>query len=141
MLWRRIAAVIISVTWKVVGFGMILMMAGIQSISGDLFEAARIDGASAALRVRRIVLPLAAQSILMATVISVIGSMLAFDQFYLMTKGGPRGQTFTSVYWVFQNGFARFELGYSSALSVILMVIITSATALQLWLSRKGAKA
>ncbi len=146
MIWFRKAAsaqvaVTISVVWKVVGFGMILMVAGIQAISNDIIEASRIDGASSFLRVRRIVIPLAMRSIVMATVISVIGSMLAFDQFYLMTKGGPRGQTFTSVYWVFQNGFARFELGYSSALSVILMVIITSATALQLWLSRKGSKA
>ena len=133
------AAVIISVTWKVVGFGMILIMAGFQSISADLFEAARIDGASAWLRVRRIILPLAYRLILMATVISVIGSMLAFDQFYLMTGGGPRGKTFTSVYWIYQSGFVRFDLGYSAALSVILMVIIMAMTALQLRLqSRQG---
>lgn len=143
LVWFRkvetgLAAVIISVTWKVVGFGMILIMAGIQSISGDLFEAARIDGASGWLRVRRIVLPLALRSILMATVISVIGSMLAFDQFYLMTGGGPRGKTFTSVYWIYQSGFIRFDLGYAAALSVILMLVIMAMTALQLRLSSKG---
>lgn len=146
LVWFRKAgsaqvAVTISVVWKVVGFGMILMVAGIQAISNDVIEASRIDGASALLRTRRIIIPLAMRSIIMATVISAIGSMLAFDQFYLMTKGGPRGQTFTSVYWVFQNGFSRFELGYSSALSVILMVIIICGTGLQLWLSRKGVKA
>jgi multiple sugar transport system permease protein len=134
-------AVMISVIWKVVGFGMILMVAGIQAIGQDVIEASRIDGASAWLRVRRIVIPLAARSILLATLISAIGSMLAFDQFYLMTGGGPRGQTFTTVYWIYQNSFIRFELGYGSALSVILMVIITSGTALQLWLTRKGARA
>lgn len=134
------AAVTISVVWKVVGFGMILMVAGIQAISHDVIEASRIDGASGWLRARRIIIPLAMRSIVMATIISVIGSMLAFDQFYLMTKGGPRGQTFTSVYWIFQNGFSRFELGYSSALSVILMAIIVTGTALQLWLSRRGNK-
>lgn len=133
-------AVILSVTWKVVGFGMILIMAGIQSISADLFEAARIDGASAWLRVRRIVLPLAFRSILMATVISVIGSMLAFDQFYLMTGGGPRGKTFTSVYWIYQSGFVRFDLGYAAALSVILMLVIMAMTALQLRLQAKGGR-
>ncbi len=131
-------AVILSVTWKVVGFGMILIMAGIQSIPADLFEAARIDGASATLRARRIILPLALRSILMATVISVIGSMLAFDQFYLMTGGGPRGKTFTSVYWIYQNGFIRFDLGYAAALSVILMVVIMAMTALQLRLQAGG---
>ena len=131
-------AVILSVTWKVVGFGMILIMAGIQSIPADLFEAARIDGASATLRARRIILPLALRSILMATVISVIGSMLAFDQFYLMTGGGPRGKTFTSVYWIYQNGFIRFDLGYAAALSVILMAVIMAMTALQLRLQAGG---
>lgn len=133
--------VMISVVWKVVGFGMILMIAGIQAIGQDVIEASRIDGASAWLRVRRIVIPLAARSILLATLISAIGSMLAFDQFYLMTGGGPRGQTFTTVYWIYQSSFIRFELGYGSALSVILMVIITSGTALQLWLTRKGTRA
>ena len=145
LIWMRKSAtgqlaVMISVVWKVVGFGMILMVAGIQAIGNDVIEASRIDGASAFLRVRRIIIPLAARSILLATLISAIGSMLAFDQFYLMTGGGPRGQTFTTVYWIYQNSFIRFELGYGSALSVILMVIITSGTALQLWLTRKGTR-
>lgn len=133
-------AVIISVIWKVVGFGMILMVAGIQAISNDVIEASKIDGASSFLRVRRIIIPLAARSIILATLISAIGSMLAFDQFYLMTGGGPRGQTFTTVYWIYQSSFVRFELGYGAAQSVILMLVITSGTALQLWLSR-GHKA
>ena len=133
-------AVMISVVWKVAGFGMILMVAGIQAINHDVIEAAMIDGASAFMRVRRIIIPLAARSILLATLISVIGSMLAFDQFYLMSGGGPRGQTFTTVYWIYQSSFIRFELGYGSAQSVILMVVITSFTASQLWLSRKGVR-
>lgn len=134
-------AVIISVVWKVVGFGMILMVAGIQAISNDVIEASMIDGASTFLRIRRIIIPLAARSIVLATLISAIGSMLAFDQFYLMTGGGPRGQTFTTVYWIYQSSFIRFELGYGSAQAVILMLIITCGTALQLWLSRKGTRA
>lgn len=132
--------VMISVLWKVVGFGMILMVAGIQAIGADIIEAAKIDGASGLMQVRRIIIPLAARSILLATLISAIGSMLAFEQFYLMTRGGPRGQTFTSVYWIYQNSFVRFDLGYGSALSVILMAVITTGTALQLYLTRKGIK-
>lgn len=133
-------AVIISVTWKVVGFGMILMVAGIQAVSNDVIEAAMIDGASVWMRVRRIVIPLAMRSIVLATLISAIGSMLAFDQFYLMSGGGPRGQTFTTVYWIYQSSFVRFELGYGAAQAVLLMLIITCGTALQLWLTRKGHK-
>ncbi len=132
--------VMISVLWKVVGFGMILMVAGIQAIGADIIEAARIDGASGWMQVRRIIIPLASRAILLATLISAIGSMLAFEQFYLMTGGGPRGQTFTSVYWIYQNSFVRFDLGYGAALSVILMAVITTGTALQLYLTRRGIR-
>ena len=97
-----------------------------------------IDGATWGQRVRRIVLPLAARSILLATLISAIGSMLAFDQFYIMTRGAPRGQTFTSVYWIYQNSFVYFKLGYGAALSVILMVIILCASAVQIGLTRRS---
>lgn len=138
--WLGQFAVVISVSWKVIGFGMILMVAGMQAIGGDIIEAAKIDGASYWQRVRRIILPLSMRSILLATLISAIGSMLAFDQFYLMTGGAPRGQTFTSVYWIYQNSFVYFKLGYGSALSVILMAIIMVGTAIQIILTRRGAR-
>ena len=133
-------AVLISVVWKVVGFGMILMVAGMQTIGTDIIEAAQIDGAKYWQRVRRIVLPLSMRSILLATLISMIGSMLAFDQFYLMTGGAPRGKTFTSVYWIYQNSFVYFKLGYGSALSVILMAIITMGTAVQIVITSRGTR-
>lgn len=138
--WTGQIAVTISVVWKVVGFGMILMVAGLQAIGNDVIEASKIDGAGTFLRIRRILIPLAMRSIILATLISAIGSMLAFDQFYLMTGGGPRGQTFTTVYWIYQSSFIRFELGYGSAQAVLLMIVITTGTALQMWISRKGQK-
>lgn len=134
-------AVIVSVVWKVVGFGMIIMLSGMQSISHEIVEASMIDGATYWQRVRRIILPLSARAILLATLISAIGSMLAFDQFYLMTGGAPRGQTFTSVYWIYQNSFVYFKLGYGSALSIILMVVIMAGAALQITLQRRGETA
>jgi multiple sugar transport system permease protein len=134
-------AVIVSVVWKVVGFGMIIMLSGMQSISHEIVEASMIDGASYWQRVRRIILPLSARAILLATLISAIGSMLAFDQFYLMTGGAPRGQTFTSVYWIYQNSFVYFKLGYGSALSIILMIVIMAGAALQIALQRRGEPA
>jgi multiple sugar transport system permease protein len=132
-------AVIISVTWKVVGFGMILFVASIQSIDKEISEAAMIDGAGYWQRVAKIVLPLSYRTILLATLISAIGSMLAFDQFYIMTAGGPRGRTFTSVYWIYQNSFVFFKLGYGSALSLILTVIIMAGAAAQIALTRRSA--
>jgi multiple sugar transport system permease protein len=134
---RALWAVIFSVTWKVVGFGMILFVASIQSIDREITEAALIDGASYWQRVWRIILPLSYRTILLATLISVIGSLLAVDQFIIMTAGNPRGQTFSSVYWIYQNSFVFFKLGYGSALSVILMLIIFGFAATQIILTRR----
>ena len=134
-------AVIASIVWKVVGFGMILFVASIQSIDQEITEAALIDGAGYWQRVRRIMLPLSYRTMLLATLISVIGSMLAFDQFFIMTGGNPRGQTFTSVYWIYQNSFIFFKLGYGATLSVLLMAIVFAAATIQLILTRRGARA
>jgi len=133
-----LTGVIISVTWKVVGFGMLLFVAGIQSINGEVSEAALIDGANYFQRVWHIILPLSMRTILLTTLISVIGSMLAFEQFYIMTGGNPRGQTFTSVYWIYQNSFISFKLGYGAALSIILTLIVLVFSSIQVLLSNRS---
>ena len=134
-----LTAVIISITWKVIGFGMILFVSGIQSIN-------RRDHGSGADRWRQLLAarvehhPAAEPDavILLTTLISVIGSMLAFEQFYIMTGGNPRGQTFTSVYWIYQNSFISFKLGYGAALSIILTLIILVLSSIQVALSRRS---
>ncbi len=131
-------AVVISITWKVVGFGMVLFIAGIQSINPEIMEAAVVDGARYWARVFRIILPLSRRIILLTTLISAIGSMLAFDQFYIMTSGGPRGQTFTAVYWIYQNSFVSFKLGYGAALSIVLTLIILAFSTLQIALTARS---
>jgi multiple sugar transport system permease protein len=131
-------AVTIAVTWKVIGFGTLLLVAGIQSINVEVNEAALIDGANYWQRVWWIILPLVRRTLLLTTLISVIGSMLAFDQFYIMTGGGPRGQTFTSVYWIYQNSFISFKLGYGAALSIILTAIILVFSSMQVILSNRN---
>ena len=133
-----LTGVIISITWKVIGFGMLLFVAGIQSINGEIGEAALIDGGNYWQRVWYIILPLSLRVILLTTLISVIGSMLAFEQFYIMTGGNPRGQTFTSVYWIYQNSFISFKLGYGAALSIILTIIILVFSSLQVILSNRS---
>jgi len=133
-------AVIISVTWKVVGFGMILFVAAIQSISKEIIEASLIDGTGYWQRVWRLYLPLTFRTILLVTLISAIGSMLAFDQLYIMTAGGPRGKTITTVYWIYQNSFINFKLGYGAALSIILTAIILCGSAVQIALTNRTSK-
>jgi multiple sugar transport system permease protein len=131
-------AVIVSIVWKVVGFGTILFVAAIHAIPGEIGEAAMVDGAGYWQRVRRITLPLTAKTILLVTLVSVIGSLLAFDQFYIMTAGQPRNLTATSVFLIYLNSFPYLKLGYGAALSLILAGIILVCTCLQMLLSRRS---
>ena len=133
-------AVVITITWKVVGFGMVLFVSGIQAINPDILEAAVMDGAGYWDRVRLIILPLTRRVLLLTTLVSAIGSMLAFDQFYIMTSAGPRGQTFTAVYWVYQNSFVSFKLGYGAALSIVLTLIILVFSTTQIALTARSAE-
>ena len=131
-------AVIVSVVWKVVGFGMLLFVAAIQSIPQDINDAARVDGARYWMRVRKITLPMTLKTILLVTLVSVIGSLLAFDQFYIMMAGQPHNETATSVFWVYLNSFPYLKLGYGSALSLILAVIVLACTVVQMMLTRRS---
>ena len=131
-------AIILSIVWKVLGFGMILFVAAIQAIPGETTEAAMVDGASYWQRVTRIILPLTARTILLVTLISIIGSMLAFDQFYIMTAGQPFNQTATAVFYVYLNSFPYLKLGYGAALSLVLAAILLIFTIFQLALSRRS---
>ena len=134
-------AVIISIVWKVVGFGMLLFVTAIQSVGADIYEASMLDGARPWQRVVKITLPLISRTILLTTLVSAIYSMLAFDQFYIMTAGGPQSATFTSVYWIYQNSFIYFKQGYGATLSILLLVIVFGASAAHLALSRRGGEA
>jgi len=131
-------AVIISVVWKVLGFGMILFVAAIQAIPGEINEAVMVDGASYWQRVTRVTLPLTFRTVLLVTLVSIIGSLLAFDQFYIMTAGQPLNLTATSVFYVYLNSFPYLKLGYGAALSLILAVIILLFTVVQLVLTRRS---
>jgi multiple sugar transport system permease protein len=135
---RALWAVIVSIVWKVVGFGMLLFVAAMQAISEEVSEAALVDGASTWQRVTRIILPLTARTILLATLFSVIGSLLAFDQFYLMTAGQPFNRTATSVFWIYLNSFPYLKLGYGAALSLVLSVIVLFCTVGQMLLVRRA---
>lgn len=133
---RSNMAIIVSVVWKVIGFGMLLFVGAIQAVPSDVIEAAMVDGASYRQRVVGIILPLTLRTILMVTLVSVIGSLLAFDQFYLMTAGQPHNETATSVFYVYLNSFPYLKLGYGAALSLILAATILIFTIVQLLLTR-----
>jgi multiple sugar transport system permease protein len=136
---RALWAVIVSVVWKVIGFGMLLFVAAIQGIPDDITEAAMVDGASYWRRVWFITLPLTVKTILLVTLISVIGSLLAFDQFFLMTAGQPFNRTASSVFWIYLNSFPYLKLGYGAALSLALTAIVLALTIVQVALTRRAS--
>jgi multiple sugar transport system permease protein len=131
-------AIIISVVWKVIGFGMILFVAAIQAIPTEITEATMVDGASYWQRVRKVIVPLTLGTILLVTLLSIVGSMLAFDQFYIMTAGQPFNRTATAVFYVYLNSFPYLKLGYGAALSLILAAILLLFTIIQLILTRRS---
>lgn len=128
--------IIIMVVWKTAGFNMIILLTGLQGISTEVQEAARMDGASSWQRFRRITLPLMRRTIALALILSVAGSMLAFDQFYIIADGGPQNSTITAVYWIFSQSFMSFHLGYGAALSMVLLAILVLISVVQLRLLR-----
>jgi multiple sugar transport system permease protein len=129
-------SIMVLVVWKTAGFTMILLMTGLQSVPHDILEAAHIDGANRFQRFWKIRLPLIRRTLALALILSVAGSMLAFDQFYIISNGGPRNSTLTAVYWIFSQSFVSFKLGYGAALSMVLLVILVAISLLQLWLLR-----
>lgn len=132
------ATIIVMVVWKIAGFTMIILLTGLQAIPSELTEAARIDGAGRWQRFRHLTLPLMRRTIALALVVSVTGSVLAFDQFYIMTSGGPQNKMISVVYYIFNQSFVSFNLGYGAALSIALLAILVAISIVQLWLLRVG---
>ena len=127
-------SVIVMVVWKMAGFYMVILMSGLQSIPADYQEAARIDGAKWLQRFRYITMPLIRKPFALALILCVSGSMLAFDQFYIILSGGPQNKTVTAVYKIFNESFVSFRLGYGAALSMVLLLILLVLSVLQLTL-------
>ncbi|MBB4010065.1 multiple sugar transport system permease protein [Rhizobium taibaishanense] len=134
--------IIAMVVWKIAGFTMIILLTGLQSIPTELVEASRIDGAKRWQRFRHLTLPLIRKTLALALVFSVTGSILAFDQFYIMTSGGPQNRMISIVYYIVNQSFVSFNLGYGAALSIVVLVILLILSVAQLWLLRdKGERA
>lgn len=135
--WPALGVVILMVVWKTAGFTMIILLTGLQSISNDVIEAARIDGASVWSRFRRITLPLMRNSVVLALVLNVTSSMLAFDQFFIITQGGPENSTISAVFSIYLASFSSYRLGYGSAVSFSLLVVLVAISAIQFVLLRQ----
>lgn len=130
-------SIIIASVWKDLGFNMLILLAGLQSIPAHLYEAATIDGASRWGRLRYVTLPLLTPSILFAMVLAMIGAFQVFDQVWVMTEGGPAGASTVVMEQVVNKAFKYGLMGEASAMSWILFAIILMFTVFQLKFQKK----
>jgi multiple sugar transport system permease protein len=130
------ASVIVVQVVKNVGLNMVLFLAALQGVPHDLYEAARTDGASRWTIFRRITLPLISPTILLTSIITVVGSLQVFAQIAVLTEGGPGTSTTVLVYYLYQQAFQFHAFGYGATLSVLLFVIVLVLTVVQ-WQLRK----
>lgn len=129
--------VILYTLWHNMGFTVIIFMAGLSGISQEILEAARVDGASAWREFWHVTWHLLTPTTLFVLVISTIGSLQAFTQFFTMTSGGPIGATTTTSYLLYQMAFIFYHTGYAAAIAVVLFVIIGLLTLLQMGLAQR----
>jgi multiple sugar transport system permease protein len=122
--------------WAGAGLTMVILMVGMQAIPSELYEAAAVDGAGRWARERRIVIPLLRRSIALSLILSVISSFLVFNQFYILTMGGPGTSTTTAVLWLYTVGFTQQHLGYATAMSLVVLVLVVTVSSLQFYLLR-----
>lgn len=133
-------SIVIIGVWKEVGFSMLVLLGGLQSIPGYLYESASIDGASSWTAFWRITLPLLRRALLFVAVYSTINAFKIFIPIYVITSGGPSNSTQTMVFYVFQTAFSYFKLGYASALSFLLLILVLLMTAIQFRLLRSDVQ-
>ncbi|MFB9680948.1 carbohydrate ABC transporter permease [Streptosporangium vulgare] len=125
------------VIWRWAGFNMLILLTGLQAIPTELYEAARVDGATAWQAFRRITLPLMRPTIALVLCLMITGSMLGFEQFYILTRGGPGNSTTSVVMVIVREAFVRFDLGSAAAMSVLILLALVLLNGLQLAFIRK----
>jgi len=134
-------AIILFAVWKNFGYNMIILLAALQSIPRDLYEAAHIDGASFTQTFRHVTLPMLRPSLLLVSIITVSGYFQLFAEPYVMTRGDPLQSTVSVLYFMYEEGFTWWSLGRASAIAFLLFALILAATFLLLRLDRRRVAA
>ena len=133
--------IILFAVWKNFGYNMIIFLAALQAIPADLYEAARIDGASPVRQFRHITLPMLGPTLLMVSILTVSGYFQLFAEPFVMTEGGPLQSTTSVLYLMYEEGFKWWNLGSASAVAFLLFLIMFAVTALMLRVARRGGEA
>jgi multiple sugar transport system permease protein len=134
-------AIVIFAVWKNFGYNMIILLAGLQTIPDELYEAARIDGAGPWAQFRHVTLPALAPVMLVVSILTMAGYFQLFAEPYVMTQGGPVGSTTSIIYMMFDQGFKFWNLGFATAIAFVLFLILFALTLAQLALSRRWSGA
>jgi multiple sugar transport system permease protein len=123
--------------WHTVGFTFLVLLAGLQAIPRDLYEAAKVDGASSRQTFFEVTLPLLSPSLFFVTVISIIGAFQIFEPVHIITLGGPGNSTESIVQYIYEIGFTQLQMGYAATLGLVLFLILLVITLVQFGLSRR----
>lgn len=134
--WAMTAIVMVSI-WKDLGFFSLILFGGLRGIDRSMYEAARIDGASSFKLLTHITLPLLTPTLFFVLITTIVNSFQLFPQIMVMTAGGPDGSTQVMVERIYTYGFRYFQMGYASALAILLMIIIVTITIIQMTLQKK----
>jgi multiple sugar transport system permease protein len=130
-------SLVILTSWATIGYDMVIFLAALQGIPRYLFEAATVDGASRFQSLFKITLPMMSATIFFVLVTNTIAVLQIFSEPYIMTQGGPANSTLTIVYYLYQKGFQRFQMGYGASLAWIVFAIIFVITTLQFRLANR----
>jgi multiple sugar transport system permease protein len=131
-------AIILFAVWKNFGYNMIILLAGLQNIPRELYEAARIDGASSLSRFRFVTLPMLSPILTVVGILTVAGYFQLFAEPYVMTQGGPLQSTVSVLYFMYEEGFKWWNLGNASAVAFLLFLLIFAVTLVQMRQVRRG---
>jgi multiple sugar transport system permease protein len=129
--------IVLTSVWHNVGFTFIVFVGGLGNISPEILDAADVDGAEGFNRLWHVILPMLSPTLLFAFVVGIIGALQVFEEPYIMTRGGPGDSTRTAVLVMYEAAFKNIEIGYGSAITVILFLVIMAVTAFQFWLSKR----
>ncbi|MGW3496648.1 carbohydrate ABC transporter permease [Streptomyces sp. NPDC001020] len=128
--WARIS-LIVSLTWRWTGYNAVILLAGLQTIGKEQYEAASIDGAGTLTTYLRVILPQLRPVVLFCVITSTIGTLQLFDENYVLTRGGPDDATLTPVVYLYKVGFQQFDFGYAAAIAWVVVALIAAISALQ----------
>jgi lactose/L-arabinose transport system permease protein len=135
--WARISIGLLMV-WAWLGYNTVIMLAGLQTIPGELVEAAKVDGANRVQAFLRITIPLLKPVIVFAVTLSIIGTFSMFTEPYVLTRGGPARATETPVMQIFSTTFEEVKYGYAAAMAYVYFAIVVTVTIVQFWFVTRG---